>query len=478
MDSDYEEFNRDYPNAPDEFRPPTYALVRNPEAPDDQILNFHCVDLNALPDHLQNSPLEVWGTITETGVLDDRAQIKAQALAAAVAKNPIGVPAQAAQRVAPQRPPRADLTSVVIKSMEDQLGLGKDGQKVGQGGFGAVFPAQFEGKPVVLKLLIDPHHDDRVKPEKMDGQRAGPDDFKFSEAYATYLDKAPNSNWQKPNVITPTHYVVMHDEPAGPRYEAITAADIKRRARDTQTAPNGLNCVGIVMPRAPGINLAQRLAQGPLADAEFRQLARSGLDTARALNKRGWVHRDLKPANMNLDAQGAHVFDTGLGYKFKKTAAQRAQQNGLPGNARRQAILPPLFRVAQPGTPGYLHPGSVVSGTAVGTQIDLHAWAMIFMKSKFPALKPGFNIAEDNQQQRGALSYAELDASLDQVIQNGGSAAAQAQQFKAERRQPGTASHFISECLRLADEIPARDWADRTVSDNYMQVLLAHPAIR
>lgn len=478
MDLDYAEFNRDYPGAPDEFRPPNYALVRNPQAPGDQALDFHCVDLSALPENLRNSPLEIWGTITETGVLDNMAHVKAQAMAAAVAKNMGGVPAKAASGLAPQQRANSDLTREVVQSLEGQLGLINDGQKVGEGGFGAVFPAQFEGKAVMLKLLIDPRHRDRVKPEKMDGERAGPDDCKLSEAYAVYLDKAKDSKWQKPNVLTPTHYVVRHDEPAGPRYEAIAAADIKRRARDRQLAPDGLKCVGIVMPRAPGTNLADKLSQGALTDAEFRQLARSGLNTARALNTRGWVHRDLKPVNMNLDAQGAHVFDTGLGYKFKKTPAQRAEANGLPNRQGRRAVLPPLFRAGQPGTPGYLHPAAVARGIAIGTQIDLHAWSMIFMQSRFPALAPGINIAEHDDAHRGAISYGELDAALDKVIRNGGPAAAQAQQFKAERLQPGTASHFISECLRLADQVSPLEWADRANSDKHLADLLSHPAIQ
>lgn len=461
----YEEFNQAHPNVPDEFTPPTYAFVRRPEAGGEEALAFHWVNLNALPDEFQNTPLQVWATVTE-GEVDPQAEPRAAAIAHLEANKAVMQP----RAPAGQRKP-ADL----IAALKDQLGLEQDGQMVGKGGFGAVFPAQYGGGPVMLKLLIQ---NNQVTPEIIDGQRAGPDEAKLSEAYAAYLDKSRDAQWQKPNVVTPTHYLVEHDDPAGPRYEAIPAANIKQRARNREDAPDGLKCVGLIMPRAPGDNLSEKLRNGPLTDAEFRSLAKSGLTTARALNARGWVHRDLKPANMNLDGNGAHVFDTGLGYKFRKTARQRLQAEGKSAPQRRNGTFekPPLFRGAQPGTTGYMHPAS---GTGVGTQIDLHAWALIFLESKFPALRPGWTIADsDAIGIPGTLGYGELGATLDQLQRQGGDVAVQAANFKAEMARNGTPAHFIAECLRHADSISATEWADRQKSDKWLADLQQHPAIR
>ena len=461
----YEDFNRENPNLPDEFKPPTYAFVRRPEASGEEALAFHCVNLNALPDEFQNTPLQVWATVTE-GEVDPQAKPRAAAIAQVEANKAVMQP----RAPAGQRKP-ADL----IAALKDQLGLEQDGQMVGKGGFGAVFPAQYGGGPVMLKLLIQK---DQMKPEIIDGQRAGPDEAKLSEAYAAYLDKSRDAQWQKPNVVTPTHYLVEHDDPAGPRYEAIPAANIKQRARNREDAPDGLKCVGLIMPRAPGDNLSEKLKNGPLTDAEFRSLAKSGLTTARALNARGWVHRDLKPANMNLDDHGTHVFDTGLGYKFKKTAQQRQQAEGRSVPQRRNGAFmkPPLFRGPQPGTMGYMHPAS---GTGIGTQIDLHAWALIFLESRFPALRPGYTIADsDAIGIQGTLGYGELRPTLDQLQRQGGDVAVQAANFKAEMARDGTAAHFIAECLRYADSISATEWADRQKSDKWLAELQQHPAIR
>ncbi|HZT16701.1 MAG TPA: serine/threonine-protein kinase [Gaiellaceae bacterium] len=69
----------------------------------------------------------------------------------------------------------------------------------------------------------------------------------------------------------------------------------------------------MVLEYLPGGSLEERLAQGPLPDAETRRIAgqiAAGLEHA---HERGLVHRDLKPANILFDAEGrAKICDFGI----------------------------------------------------------------------------------------------------------------------------------------------------------------------
>ena len=72
-----------------------------------------------------------------------------------------------------------------------------------------------------------------------------------------------------------------------------------------ETPADGLPQVYLVMERVPGMDLRERLRQGPLS---AMQVAYLGFDIAEALqhvHEHGYLHRDIKPANILLDDRGA-----------------------------------------------------------------------------------------------------------------------------------------------------------------------------
>jgi len=61
---------------------------------------------------------------------------------------------------------------------------------------------------------------------------------------------------------------------------------------------------GIVLEWVEGLDLRQRLDQGPLSAAETIELGASMCEGLAALHERSLVHRDVKPANILLDTRG------------------------------------------------------------------------------------------------------------------------------------------------------------------------------
>jgi serine/threonine-protein kinase len=61
----------------------------------------------------------------------------------------------------------------------------------------------------------------------------------------------------------------------------------------------------LVMEYLPGGSLADRLATGPLPEAQVRRMALELLPGLELAHHRGVIHRDIKPANIFFDARGA-----------------------------------------------------------------------------------------------------------------------------------------------------------------------------
>ena len=69
----------------------------------------------------------------------------------------------------------------------------------------------------------------------------------------------------------------------------------------------------LVMELVRGQTLAQRVAQGPLPEAEVLEIALQVCDALEAAHEHGIIHRDLKPANIMVSARGrVKVLDFGL----------------------------------------------------------------------------------------------------------------------------------------------------------------------
>jgi serine/threonine-protein kinase len=103
----------------------------------------------------------------------------------------------------------------------------------------------------------------------------------------------------------------------------------------------------IVMERLPGETLRDRLAKGPMSEAEVRQLAVEVLAALETAHAAGVLHRDIKPANI-LVSGGGHwkVTDFGIA-KALEVSSGDATATGL--------VL---------GTPAYLAPERLVGEPA------------------------------------------------------------------------------------------------------------------
>ncbi|MEN3338576.1 MAG: eukaryotic-like serine/threonine-protein kinase [Acidobacteriota bacterium] len=108
----------------------------------------------------------------------------------------------------------------------------------------------------------------------------------------------------------------------------------------------------LVMELVEGIDLAERIASGPIPFDEALLIAKQIAEALEAAHERGIIHRDLKPANIKVRPDGAvKVLDFGLAKLGDDEAASRSQ----PGAA---AVLPTIT------SPAMLSAVGMVLGTA------------------------------------------------------------------------------------------------------------------
>ena len=167
------------------------------------------------------------------------------------------------------------------------------------------------------------------------------------------------------------------------------AGDAERRARFEREAkllaslnhPNIATLYGLeeidgehllVMEFIEGVDLAERIARGPIPWAEARAIAAQMAHALEAAHEHGVIHRDLKPANVKLRPDGTikvldfglakaqEPVDSGVDLTHSPTLTGRATAGG--------AIL---------GTVGYMSPEQA-RGQPVGRQTDIWAFGCMF----------------------------------------------------------------------------------------------------
>jgi len=118
----------------------------------------------------------------------------------------------------------------------------------------------------------------------------------------------------------------------------------------------GEGCAILTMEFVPGMTLAKRIKEGPLALEQGLDYGRQIAAALEAAHQRSVIHRDLKPHNIHITPEGwVKVLDFGLAEWLAPGAA-------LPSG-----------RVASGGTPGYMSPEQC-RGEAVDERTDL--WAL------------------------------------------------------------------------------------------------------
>ncbi|MEU6097705.1 serine/threonine-protein kinase [Streptomyces sp. NPDC047079] len=112
----------------------------------------------------------------------------------------------------------------------------------------------------------------------------------------------------------------------------------------------------LVTEYVSGGSLAERLEAGPLPVEDVARLAEALAWALETIHAAGIVHRDLKPSNVLLGADGPKVIDFGIAQLADATAVTRTG-----------------WRL---GTPGYLAPEQLATGTA-GPAADVYTWGLV-----------------------------------------------------------------------------------------------------
>jgi serine/threonine protein kinase len=347
------------------------------------------------------------------------------------------------------------------------------------GGQGTAHFAKFAGKDQVVKLFTT--NGANLEPQSFKGER---NKETKSEYFASYLGSSTNSEWKKPLVVAPSQYIVRKGE----GFEALSTEQVRARVKAAKRGGDSVVCVGLVMDKAPGTEVKHLPSMKP-GDAASKGLAKSGLQTLRALNERGFIHRDIKPENMSFDPvrKEAHFFDTGMMFKSHKPAAglldkgRDALIGWVNGVGAGEGNLP----IKGLGTNGYVH-SRVAQGEPCGSQADLHAFALTLLEKTYPGLK-ALTLAPNNRpdQDPDDPQYISGDEFLPRLQELSAAnsrttndARTDAGRFLDDLKKPNSYAHFINKCLQAANAIKPGQWANRAFSNQKLDDLMNHPALQ
>jgi hypothetical protein len=136
----------------------------------------------------------------------------------------------------------------------------------------------------------------------------------------------------------------------------------------------------LVVEFLAGGTLADRLRQGPIAEAEVVAIARQVLGGLSHLHRAGLLHRDLKPSNIGFSANGAaKVLDFGLSRLVVGGPAARSPF-GSDHHSGSDDAATGIGASGLAGTPLYMSP-EVLEGHSPDAGLDLWALAIVMRES-------------------------------------------------------------------------------------------------
>ena len=124
----------------------------------------------------------------------------------------------------------------------------------------------------------------------------------------------------------------------------------------------------LVMEYLEGMTLADRLAQGPLPQAQALRYAREIAQALSAAHRKGILHRDLKPSNVMLTKSGAKLVDFGLAKRQDLTAADADTSLTVPSGSTKRGIVV--------GTVPYMSPERL-EGKPADARSDIFAFGAV-----------------------------------------------------------------------------------------------------
>ncbi|HEY6554360.1 MAG TPA: serine/threonine-protein kinase, partial [Vicinamibacteria bacterium] len=218
----------------------------------------------------------------------------------------------------------------------------------------------------------------------------------------------------------------------------------------------------LVVELLAGGTLADRLRQGPMAEAEVVVMARQVLAGLSHLHGVGMLHRDIKPSNIGFTADGAiKVLDFGLsrvvgvdgGEPTVKTAVlsgdsgiSRPWDEASMGRAETHLIVPEPLDTARVagvetergsvlGTPDFMSPEQA-RGEAVGPASDIYSFGLLLqvLFTGRPPYEAGLSVADQIRRARAGdtVPLAGLDPDLTVLVNRMKSLAAGARPSAAE----------------------------------------------
>ena len=129
----------------------------------------------------------------------------------------------------------------------------------------------------------------------------------------------------------------------------------------------------LVMELVEGVDLSDRLKQGPLPVTEALRTASQIAEALEAAHEHGIIHRDLKPANIKLLPDGRiKLLDFGLAKALEAASAEAlADSATLSGGATRAGIVM--------GTAAYMSPEQA-TGAPVDKRTDVWAFGVVLFE--------------------------------------------------------------------------------------------------
>ena len=235
---------------------------------------------------------------------------------------------------------RAQLTTQALEDFHRQaLGYSIDlvidlakanvvkGSYIGEGAFGTVTHASFEGKEKVIKEFLNgktfPIALDTTAPNHLNDPKL----LRSPEVAAAFLKQ-----YESDSVVMPTHFIVREQDGAKTRELLVPLHDKEFRAwakkQLTDHADDwnySLEITGELQDVAPGEEVRSLVNSGGANEANLKKIAAGFLDALAALGKRGFVHGDIKPQNAFFDqATGKlKLIDTGSLAKLSKNIDDR-----------------------------------------------------------------------------------------------------------------------------------------------------------
>lgn len=193
---------------------------------------------------------------------------------------------------------------------------------------------------------------------------------------AVYLARDTKLGREVALKILPDHFAKDSERLARFHREARTLAALNH---PTIAAIHGLESDQdlhfLVMERAPGEDLSERIARGALPPDEAIAIARQIAQGLEAAHAAGIVHRDLKPANVKLSDDGkVKVLDFGLARAFQGEST-----------AEEETLNSPTITAAMTGdgvilgTAAYMSPEQA-RGTTVDRRSDIWSFGVVVLE--------------------------------------------------------------------------------------------------